>query len=72
MNNCPHCNVSLLGGPIPEELRKHYSPPYFWRREIGHEYPEKYDGVWEWSCPDCNGTWPSEVQKLKRIGNESE
>lgn len=66
MDNCPHCKVSLLGDPIPEESREHYSPPYFWRREIGREDPEKYDGVWEWLCPDCEGTWPSEVQKLRK------
>jgi len=75
LDNCPHCGVSLDGGPIPEELNKPYEYqgeidyPYGkdarWRREIGMEYPEKYDGIWEWKCPDCKKTWPSEVQKLK-------
>jgi Zn-finger nucleic acid-binding protein len=65
IDNCPHCGVSLIGDPIPEDIRHHYSPPYYWRREIGIEYPEKCDGVWEWQCPDCKGTWLSEVGKLK-------
>jgi hypothetical protein len=76
MNNCPHCGVILIGDPIPEELNKPYTyqgktyKPYgdstHWRREIGIEYPEKYDGVWEWMCPDCKGVWPSAVGRLKR------
>lgn len=64
-DNCPHCGVSLIGDPIPKELEHHYKPPFFWRRDIGIEYPEKYDGVWEYMCPDCKGTWPSEVQLIK-------
>jgi hypothetical protein len=64
MNNCPHCNVSLIGEEIPEAIREHYSPPYYWKREIGIEKPHLYDGVWEWQCPDCLGTWDSEVKKL--------
>ena len=64
VDNCPHCGVSLIGEEIPEDIRQHYSPPYVWRREIGMEYPEKYDGIWEWKCPDCEKTWPSIVQKL--------
>jgi hypothetical protein len=66
MDNCPHCGVSLIGDPIPEDRQKYYSPPYFWRREIGVELPEKYDGVWYWQCPDCKGAWSGEVAKLKR------
>lgn len=66
MDNCPHCKASLLGDPIPEYMREHYSEPYFWRREFGIEYHEKYDGVWEWKCPDCSGTWPSVVQQLRK------
>lgn len=65
MDNCPHCNVSLIGDPIPENTPGHELNS-FWRREIGIEYPELYDGVWEWKCPDCKGTWDSEVKKLRR------
>ena len=63
-DNCPHCNANLNGDPIPAGLAANYSGTH-WRREIGMEYPEKYDGVWEWMCPDCKGTWPSEVAKLR-------
>jgi len=65
-DNCPHCGVSLIGDPIPKELREHYLPPYHWRREIGLEDRTKYDGVWEWKCPDCHKCWDSEVKKLKQ------
>ena len=65
MDNCPHCNANLLGDPIPENTRQHHSPLYYWRRDIGIEYPEKYDGIWEWQCPDCGGKWPSETARLK-------
>ena len=58
--NCPHCKANLLGEPIPQE----YIDEGFYRegathykREIGMEYPEKYDGVWHYMCPDCKGTW---------------
>lgn len=64
MNNCPHCNTSLIGDPIPKDIVEHYSGTH-WRREIGIEYPGKYDGIWEWKCPDCGGTWDSEVKKLR-------
>lgn len=66
MNNpdkCPHCSSDLRGEPIPEHLHKYYDAPYYWRREIGIEYPDKYDGIWEWRCPDCLGTWPAEIAK---------
>jgi len=67
VDNCPHCGVSLIGEPIPQELLdKGYYSTTHWRREIGMEYPELYDGVWEWMCPDCNGKWDSVVKKLRR------
>ncbi len=65
MDNCPHCKVSLIGDPIPDNIKQLYAGDGFWRREIGIEYPELYDGVWEWMCPDCGGKWDSEVKKLK-------
>lgn len=74
-NNCPHCKADLDGGLIPEGLNEPYeyegeiSYPYGknarWERQIGIEYPEKYDGVWEWQCPDCKGTWPSEANIMR-------
>lgn len=54
--NCPHCNSSLLGNPIPKKYSQYYYGNYY-KREIGIEYPEKYDGVWHYKCPDCNGTF---------------
>lgn len=62
---CPHCNVSLQGAKIPDDIAPMYHPVTHWGREIGMEYPDKYDGVWEWMCPDCEGTWPSSIQRLR-------
>jgi len=74
--HCPHCNADMDGGPVPAEINQPYEfegevrYPYGtadarWQRYIGMEYPEKYDGVWEYKCPDCGGTWPSAVAKLR-------
>lgn len=59
-DTCPHCHSDLDGGPIPENIRQHYSPPYRWSRKVlvkcgraiapGHDY---------YQCPDCKGTWPA-------------
>lgn len=61
LNNCPHCNASLLGDPIPLDILENYDGTH-WKREIGLEYPGIYDGTWEFQCPDCDGKWPSEAQ----------
>lgn len=56
--NCPHCNVSLLGDPIPEDIKQHYMEgTTHWKREIGVEVRGVYDGVYYFKCPDCEGEW---------------
>lgn len=56
--SCPHCNVSLLDTPIPEEYIKNYAKgSTHFKREIGMEFPELYDGIWYYMCPDCKGEW---------------
>lgn len=55
-HNCPHCNVSLLGTPISKENQKFYSGKFF-KREIGVEISQFYDGIYFWICPDCKGEW---------------
>lgn len=62
--NCPQCGASWDGGEIPENIREYYGPPYKWSRVMAIEYSERYDGVWEYECPDCKAVFPSEVQKL--------
>lgn len=32
--------------------------PRRFSRLIGIEYRERYDGVWEWACPDCDARFP--------------
>jgi hypothetical protein len=54
--NCPHCGVSLLGGLIPQEQAEYFSGTH-WKREIGVEISEIYDGIYYWYCPDCKGEW---------------
>lgn len=56
--NCPHCKVSLLGETISQELLDTgYYYGTHWKREIGVEIPEKYDGIYYYFCPDCKGEW---------------
>ena len=55
---CPECGADWDAGPIPEKDRENCSPPYRFSRLIGIEYPSKYDGVWEYACPDCNARFP--------------
>lgn len=74
LKHCPHCNSSMDGGPVPEHLNQPYEYegeiwyPYGkdarWSREIGIEDPYKYDGCWEFECPDCHKRWPSTAQLL--------
>lgn len=65
--NCPHCGVSLLGNPIPKN-RQHLFFGKYYKREIGVECPEMYDGVWHFRCPDCNGTFGGFEERFKNEG----
>jgi hypothetical protein len=53
-----------------EELKRYisvyYSPPYKFSRLIGIEYPGKYDGVWEYACPDCDARFPRFTKEKTR------
>jgi hypothetical protein len=55
-DNCPLCDASLIGDPIPQELRDGggYGDSTHWRREIGYS---ACDYIQFWICPDCGGTW---------------
>lgn len=53
---CPHCGADLIGESIPEHVREHYSPPYYWKRKIG-VYSLELDRTTHWQCPDCEGKW---------------
>ena len=56
-----------------EDLRKlvtdFYSPPYRFSRLVGVEFPGRYDGVWEWACPDCDARFPrfEEKKRSKKV-----
>jgi hypothetical protein len=53
-----------------EELKKYisvyYSPPYKFSRLIGIKYPSKYDGIWEYACPDCDARFPRFTKEKAR------
>ena len=44
LTNCPHCNA---------DLRDPDGPPF--KREIGIEIQDLYDGIAFYRCPDCQG-----------------
>ena len=48
-----------------EMIRNSYSPPYRWSRLRNVEYIDKYDGIWEYVCPDCGATFPS-INQIRR------
>lgn len=56
LDNCPKCNISLIGEEIPEKDKRHFSSTHF-RKEIGIEDPMVYDGVSWYMCPDCRHVW---------------
>lgn len=59
MNNCPKCNVSLQGDPIPKDLQDLYLASHY-GRQIGIDggYMGIYDGIVAIRCPDCDHEWP--------------
>ena len=55
---CPFCGADLRGEPIPEELRKMYSPESIhYSRLLGIEVPELYAGVSFYERPECGVRW---------------
>lgn len=54
-DRCPACDADFDAGPIPEEHRQHYSPPYRFSRRIGIVWGDR---VQVWRCPDCSHEWP--------------
>lgn len=57
-DNCPHCGVTLIGSPIPEDLKATgaYGDKTHWRREIGI-YSRETDRTVSYQCPDCGKGW---------------
>ena len=59
-NPCPKCGASDLGDVISPEVNKDecYGPQgKRWRKHIGIEDPEVYDGVSWWKCHACGHVW---------------
>ena len=57
--NCPKCNSSWIGDPIPQKYLEYYSGTH-WKREIGIDggYMGIYDGLVAIRCPDCGEYFP--------------
>lgn len=56
---CPKCKVSLLGEPIPDDIKENYGGTHY-KREIGIDggYMGIYDGIVAYQCPDCKECFP--------------
>lgn len=69
---CPKCGLDFKGEDIYECMKRlypgkaeEYAASYGWtpenpksfRKEIGVEYPNLYDGVAVFECPDCKFKW---------------
>lgn len=55
---CPKCGSDWRGKEIPEGDRTFFGGSTHFHRLIGIAVLGKYDGVWEWRCPDCDSRWP--------------
>lgn len=54
--NCPHCDVSLLGEPIPVKDLHHYGRSTHFKREIGiYDWDKDRTVAYRW--PDCQKEW---------------
>lgn len=55
------CWKNMSDEQIEEYMKKYYSPPYTWGREIGielaYDHPNHYDGIHYYQCPDCKTTF---------------
>jgi hypothetical protein len=54
---CPHCNASMQGSGIPEEMQHLYGGATHFSRVIGI-YSMDEDRTIAWRCPDCGQEWP--------------
>ena len=55
-DNCPNCQKSFQGSPIPDNIRHHYGDSTHWRLEIGIDGGRMgiYDGLVAYQCPFCS------------------
>lgn len=56
IGHCPKCNADWDAGPIPEQYRKYYAPPYRFSRLISI-YDRWQDRTVAHKCPDCGETF---------------
>lgn len=70
MKNCPNCNSSWIGDPIPQDIIEHYGDSTHWQRELHIDggFLGIYDGTVVIKCPDCkvvmprnNSNWAKEM-----------
>jgi hypothetical protein len=58
-DNCPNCNASFIGDPIPEDIVSDYMGTH-WRNEIGIDGSHLgiYDGIVAFKCHNCGYEFP--------------
>ena len=59
--NCPNCNKSFRGDPIPESQQIMFGGATHFSLKIGIEDSAIYDGTIAWVCPECDYAWPTKA-----------
>lgn len=64
LQNCPACESSWQGQPIPPEHQEHYGNAKWFSRIIA-VCDSRMDCQVAWQCPDCNTCWDRETGKRR-------
>lgn len=67
---CEICGADYDGGPIPENIRHLYSPPYRWSRVIA-VYDDRLDCTVAYRCPDCGHQTPRPAAEIDAVADRS-
>lgn len=50
--NCTKCGCSLIGNPIPDDIKHLYGHASHFSRLVG-QYDPKTQKIKAWECPEC-------------------
>ena len=56
---CPHCGIELTHRPVIASDAS--------TTRVGVEYPDLYDGILFWRCPQCDWAWPREFRHQRYL-----
>lgn len=65
LDNCPNCNASFKGDPIPPDVQHHYGVTHYSRRIA--IYDEGRDCTVGWRCPDCHHFIARDQQEVEAV-----